>query len=569
MGRTDRITLQPIQATSVPSFALVWLLTVVGATIVFPVISVLWVNYYKTEDPAWIDLLYRQKQVALDRRASNAHRLIIIGGSGTLFGVDAELIERKLHIPTVNFATHAGLGLRYLLDRARGELRQGDIVLVSAEYGAWSDAYRDSEGPAFDYIWTYDKRYIARMNPIEVGKMVCAIPWSQWPLSAQGWLDRIHGDYFHFRELSMYSVATLDVAGDIRVVTPPGTPQPAAFPFPEDAALPATESIRQFGSYARSMGIGLFWSWPDFVRPITTGRPPAFMSLVLQNSGFVVLDEPSDNAFPRDWFMDTPYHANPCCRRIRTEELIRRLRPRLGLPPAPEKISGVFLVAGIDHQLTAGNLFADDPGVVVRYLRPHDEMDVRALSPTAVANLVRAGVPVYSDADAATPLLASAGLGVQLQSSETQSVSRWFSRYQSNLFCIAAPPGHVLDPAWKDAVPAPIYQQLAATHASVEIFGTGPYAGVILLATDNYQQRLEKLLWRTNVLPAVISLRTDASIAVDCREFVSSRTGVCVVVIDPEMGTVIDTAVFGPGPDIQTWHLYRVAADRTAPGRAL
>ncbi len=140
-------------------------------------------------------------------------------------------------------------------------------MLVAAEYETWPDAYRDSEGPAFDYIWTYDKPYLASMSAIEAAKNVSAVPWSQWPRSAQGWLDRRRGDYFHFRELSFYSVATLDPNGDIHVVSPSAKSQPPSFGFPSDPTLPAMQSMRDFGSYARDNGIRLLWTWPNIARP--------------------------------------------------------------------------------------------------------------------------------------------------------------------------------------------------------------------------------------------------------------------------------------------------------------
>ncbi|MGD0461495.1 MAG: hypothetical protein ABSB74_03300 [Tepidisphaeraceae bacterium] len=552
--------LQPIQAKSVPSFGLVWLLTVVGASLMFPVISVLFVNYYKSEDPAWIDLLYRQKHVALQRRASEPRRLVIVGGSGALFGIDAELIEKKLHIPTVNFATHAGLGLRYLLDRAERELRSGDIVLLAAEYETWPDAYRDSEGPAFDYIWTYDKPYLASMNRIEAAKMISAVPWSQWPRSTAGWIDRIHGDYFHFRELSFYSVATLDSSGDIHVTAPSAKSQPPSFPFPGDPTLPAMQSIRQFGSFARSKGIQLLWTWPNIARPATLSQPPGFLIDRLQSSGFVILDQPADNAFPPDWFMDTPYHPNPCCRRVRTEELIRRLRPVLGLPPAPQKVTGLFLLAGTDHRRTDGNTFADHPGVVFRYLSPEPGLD--AISPEAAAQLVRGGTPVYTDSEEARKLLASADLTLQLQSRQSLSIPEWFAQYPSCVFCVAAPPNHSLDPIWKSAIPNTIYRQLATGAASAAMFSAG---AAPILGGEINQQRLQ-----SNAIPCVVSIHTvpQAQIVVDDREFVSSPAGVCVVAIDPEMGIVVGSAIFAGGANLETWRLYRVA-ERTASGRAL
>lgn len=269
-------------------------------------------------------------------------------------------------------------------------------------------------------------------------------------------------------------------------------------------------------------------------------QPPGFLLDLLQSSGFVILDQPADNAFPPDWFMDTPYHPNPCCRRLRTEELIRRLRPVLGLPLPPEKVTGLFLLAGTDHHLTDGNLFADDPGVRFRYLSR--DSDPRSISPEAVAELVRQGTRIYTDSDDAKPLLESAGLTLTLQSHQIQTVSQWFAEHPSSIICIAAPKNHSLNPIWRTAVADPVYRQLASGFAA----------------------EINQQLFRSNSMPCIISIQTspEAKITVDDREFVSSPTGVCVLAIDPEMGIVVGKAIFPPGGNVETWRLYRV-------GRAL
>jgi hypothetical protein len=542
--------LQPIRAKSVRSFARVWLITVISAAVVFSFVSILGINYYTTEDPAWIDLLYRQKQVALRRRESSPHRIIIVGGSGALFGIDAELIEKKLHIPTVNFATHAGLGLHYLLDRARRELRPGDIVLLSAEYETWSDTYRDAPGPAFDYIWTYDKSYLAKLNPLESTKMIAAVPWSQWPRSVRGWLERIHGDYFHFDKLAFYSVATLDPNGDINVANPCANTPVQSFPFPTDIALPAMQSLRDFGSYAKSHGIELLWTWPNIARPAKFAEAPGFLTHLLRDSGFKILDQPSDTTFPSDWFMDTPYHPNPACRRIRTEELIRRMRPALDMSPDWDEVMGIYLLAGTEHRITPGNTFADDRGILFRYLTR--ESATYAITPEKVAEFVRGGVPLYSDSEATRPLLKSVGLTLELQSHQTETIRQWLDQYPKAVFCIAAAKNKSLDPIWKSAVPDSIFDRLSGGSPTAAIFGPG-----IRPVIDT---EMNERLLQPNSIPCIVSLQTSpiARITVDDREFLSSPTGICIVAIDPEMGIVLDEAIFSDKPDIETWRLYRV-----------
>ncbi len=83
----------------------VWLITAFSAAVVFSVVSILRINYYTTEDPA----LGSTCSIARNKSRCKqgiipATALVIVGGFGRLlFGIDAELIEKKLHIPTVNF----------------------------------------------------------------------------------------------------------------------------------------------------------------------------------------------------------------------------------------------------------------------------------------------------------------------------------------------------------------------------------------------------------------------------------------------------------------------------------
>src|SRR5207302_213433 len=119
-------------------------------------------------------------------------------------------------------------------------------------------------------------------------------------------------------------------------------------------------------------------------------------------------------------FQDTEYHVTPACRRVRTEELIRRLRPALGLPSAPDAVSAVLVVGPRDHRLNPGNIFANEAGLRVRILS--DQNDPRAIIPGQIAELVRGGTPVYMDAaDEAEAHLLAFNLATQTVASERVS----------------------------------------------------------------------------------------------------------------------------------------------------
>lgn len=67
-------------------------------------------------------------------------KLIFVGGSCTLFGIDAAQVQKSLGIPAINFGLHAGLRLEAHLAEARFVAKPGDIVIISLE-PAYYDYY--------------------------------------------------------------------------------------------------------------------------------------------------------------------------------------------------------------------------------------------------------------------------------------------------------------------------------------------------------------------------------------------------------------------------------------------
>lgn len=102
------------------------------------VASLTWVfgctfNRYYESEVQWIKSIY-EKKVELARSTKAQRRLLIVGGSGTHFGVDTQQIEQELDIPVFNMGLHAGLGLNAILATVLDEIRSGDIVLLIPEY---------------------------------------------------------------------------------------------------------------------------------------------------------------------------------------------------------------------------------------------------------------------------------------------------------------------------------------------------------------------------------------------------------------------------------------------------
>ena len=274
----DRVP--PIRARSTRRFAVVWLLTTAGLAALLPVFTFAFVNRYDSGEVAFVEGLYQRKAAALRRAAERADatgkpRLAVVGGSGALFGVDAELIELKLGVPCVNLATHAGLGGEYILDRARRELRRGDVVLLCPEYELWTTP---DAGTLTDLEWayaaTYDKRFLLGLERPRLLRMMYSVPPADYAAASAGWVRRLRGK--HRRARAVYNAAWLGPAGDLRAEPNPTTfGLNPGYPFPDLESAACVPHFRRFAAWAKDGGVRVLFTWPNMVRPDVPVPPGA------------------------------------------------------------------------------------------------------------------------------------------------------------------------------------------------------------------------------------------------------------------------------------------------------
>ena len=120
------------------------------------------------------DLIQKKAELAA---AIPGPRLLLVGGSGTLFGVNAKLIEQQTGCLTVNMGFHAGLGLDYILAQAQKTARPDDTILLIIEYQLYTN---DTASEAHDdYILSRDPAYFHQMSLLEKINMATRLPFKR------------------------------------------------------------------------------------------------------------------------------------------------------------------------------------------------------------------------------------------------------------------------------------------------------------------------------------------------------------------------------------------------------
>lgn len=74
----------------------------------------------------------------LDKHAILEHtrppRVIFVGGSNLALGLDSAIVARETKREVVNMGLNGGLGLRYMMNEVKGQVGEGDLVVLCPEY---------------------------------------------------------------------------------------------------------------------------------------------------------------------------------------------------------------------------------------------------------------------------------------------------------------------------------------------------------------------------------------------------------------------------------------------------
>lgn len=113
----------------------------------------------------WINNSYYYK----DFRAESIKqkKIIIIGGSNSLLGINSEIIEQKIGYPVVNLSTHAGLDINFLYYKIKQHLNEGDIVILPLEFEYYSGNNEISDWFSINMM-AWGKDYLKQLHIIDL-----------------------------------------------------------------------------------------------------------------------------------------------------------------------------------------------------------------------------------------------------------------------------------------------------------------------------------------------------------------------------------------------------------------
>lgn len=262
-------------------------------------------------------------------------RLILIGGSNLLFGLDSKMIEAQTPFHPVNMGLIGGLRLDYIINEIEPSLRSGDMVVMSLEYNTLN---ADANSDETQVIMGVATRRLENLR---------FVTWEQWRrLLDQGAMEYL-GIVFRQAVANITVRADdddplinedMNVYGDlIRYHDPNVKPrknnsQNTIVKIKEESVTANIAKMNAFVARCRERNVQVVFAYPPIPRThfrLNESIARRFHRQLRDELGAQVIIAPEDAVYPDSNFIGLSYHLRGTAVQQRTQSLIDAINRRL------------------------------------------------------------------------------------------------------------------------------------------------------------------------------------------------------------------------------------------------
>lgn len=252
-------------------------------------------------------------------------KIIFIAGSSGAFGINTKLIKEGTGLECANLALHAGFGMKFQTEIAKGNISKGDLVIISYENANWSKNTESAEliVTAIDNnINMY--RYVPRES---YGDIVKYLPTYFFKKLDSAFITPIQFN-------GIYSRSSFDSYGNM-IFNRPNCILANPLPDKNEDRIKINKSIisdemikyvNEFNEYVRSKGATLVVSFsPTLNEAVLSNKNEVveFQTYLAEKLNVPIISNVNDYIFDRSYFYDTIYHLNSYGEVERTKLLVR------------------------------------------------------------------------------------------------------------------------------------------------------------------------------------------------------------------------------------------------------
>jgi hypothetical protein len=277
-------------------------------------------------------------KVAIMRGAGD-RKVVFVGGSGLLAGLDSERVSTALDRPVANLGVFAGFGLSPLLAKTLEYARPGDVVVVAPELKkVYDNLYPRNDGPRWMLVLTpgkwfeiYSHNNTARYLLNDISELCRDKLLALYTCGASGrpatFLGRGH----------LGAERIINGHGDAKI--PVNRKRPPAMMEGHGDVLPGRVSsefiagLNRYHAIAAGKGVRFFLLFPVYPYEeylVNAGKIESMVRQLRSGLTFELLGGPADFMLPGAYFDDTVNHLDPRGRELRTTAIIRLLKGEVG-----------------------------------------------------------------------------------------------------------------------------------------------------------------------------------------------------------------------------------------------
>ena len=250
-------------------------------------------------------------------------RLVFVGGSNLMFGVDSERIEKETGRATVNMGVNAALGLDFILSDIESKISSDDLVVLSLEYEFFLEDLAQSPS-----LW-----HALRIAPHNVlgmglGKMAWITDNGLYPIR-----QIVRHPFAGRPEMNeLYSRDNVNQRGDII-----SRPEKYNTKIKAGTAVKPAKALRMsalsrvavFRERCHKRGAEVVVMYPYVPQSYAAARGDFYSSvhLELNKKGFWIIGTPEEASLKDEYFYDTNYHLTKEGAAIRTGKIVSTLMP--------------------------------------------------------------------------------------------------------------------------------------------------------------------------------------------------------------------------------------------------
>lgn len=259
--------------------------------------------------------LYTKHQLLVN---STGPKLVLVGGSNVLYGIDGSLLEEKTNYSVVNYGLRAQTPLSFYEKEISPHVKSGDLILFIMEYGYYYGASNDM---AVTYILqTYPQgipsllpeylggfpEYGRALVPDQLVHYIKGVPErNDIRISIDAWggsTDLLDYDGYFVEEVGPDRIRRIDEI---------------------DATF--APRMNQFARKMAEKGVTVAIVYPVLWDKLLAEHPSRLKELdayLRSNLEIPVIGTPELFSFPREMLSNSPYHVNRNGREIRSQRLV-------------------------------------------------------------------------------------------------------------------------------------------------------------------------------------------------------------------------------------------------------